>query len=105
MAWFYLALAALFEIIFAMSMKYAEGFTRLLPSAITLASIVATVTFLTLAMRSLPVSVAYPIWTAAGILGTVALGHLLLGEPLTLLKVLSAAAIIAGVVGLKASAA
>ncbi len=105
MAWIYLALAALFEIVFAMSMKYAEGFTKLLPSAITVVSVVATLTFLTLALRTLPVSVAYPIWTAAGILGTVTLGYFLLGESLSWLKVVSAVAIVAGVAGLKVSAA
>lgn len=101
MAWIYLALAAVFEVTFAMSMKYAEGFTRLWPSVITVAAVIGGLTFLTLALKTLPVSVAYPIWTAVGTLGTVTLGFLLLGESLTPLKVASALAIVAGVAGLK----
>ena len=74
MAWAYLAAAAVFEIVFALSMKYADGFTRLLPTLVTAASAVGGIGFLTLAMKTLPVSVAYPIWTGVGTLGTVLLG-------------------------------
>ena len=105
MAWIYLAAAAAFEIAFAMSMKYADGFTRPLPTAITVVAVIGGITFLTLAMKTLPVSVAYPLWTAVGALGTVALGYALLGESLTPLKLASVAAIAAGVAGLKLSAA
>jgi len=104
-AWLYLALAAVFEVIFAMSMKYSEGFTRLLPTVVTAVAVVAGITFLTLAMRTLPVSVAYPIWTAVGTLGTVALGYLFLGEALTPLKIASVILIVLGVAGLKVAAA
>ncbi|MEO9683119.1 MAG: multidrug efflux SMR transporter [Tateyamaria sp.] len=104
MAWFYLALAAVFEVIFAMSMKYADGFTNLKASVVTVIAVIAGIGFLTLALRDLPVSVAYPIWTAVGTLGTVALGFVFLGESLTLMKALSALAIVVGVVGLKVSA-
>ena len=100
-AWLYLGLAAVFEVIFAMSMKYAEGFTRPVPTAVTVVGVIGGIVFLTLAMRTLPVSIAYPIWTAVGTLGTVALGHLMLGEALTPLKVVSALLIVAGVAGLK----
>lgn len=105
MAWVYLALAAAFEVTFAMSMKYAEGFTKPLPTAITAVAVILGITFLTLAMKTLPVSVAYPIWTAVGTLGTVILGYALLGEALTPLKIVSALAIIAGVAGLKIATA
>ncbi len=105
MAWIYLAAAAAFEIVFAISMKYADGFTRPLPTAITVVAVIGGITFLTLAMKTLPVSVAYPVWTAVGALGTVALGSALLGEALTPLKLVSVAAIAAGVAGLKLSAA
>ncbi len=105
MAWIYLGLAAFFEVVFAMSMKYAEGFTRPLPTLITAVAVVFGIMFLTLAMKTLPVSVAYPIWTAVGTLGTVILGFVLLGEALTPLKILSVLAIIAGVAGLKVSTA
>ncbi len=104
-AWLYLALAAVFEVTFAMSMKYSEGFTRLLPTVVTAVAVVAGITFLTLAMRTLPVSVAYPIWTAVGTLGTVALGYLFLGEALTPLKIASVILIVLGVAGLKVAAA
>jgi quaternary ammonium compound-resistance protein SugE len=105
MAWVYLAAAAAFEVTFAMSMKYAEGFTRPLASLVTVVSVIGGIGFLTLAMRTLPVSLAYPIWTAVGTLGTVLLGFLLLEEPLTPAKFLSVLAIVAGVAGLKMSEA
>lgn len=103
-AWTYLGLAALFEIAFAMSMKYSEGFTRPLPTAVTVIAVIGGIGFLTLSMRTLPVSVAYPVWTALGTLGTVLLGYLLLGESLSPLKVVSAILIVAGVAGLKVAA-
>jgi quaternary ammonium compound-resistance protein SugE len=64
MAWAYLAAAAVFEIRFALSMKYADGFTRVLPTLVTALAVIGGIGFLTLAMKTLPVSVAYPIWTA-----------------------------------------
>lgn len=100
-SWLFLLLAAGFEVLFAMSMKYAEGFTRLLPSGLVVVAASAGIYFLTLALRDLPVSIAYPIWTGIGTLGTVLLGALLLGEALTPLKLLSVALIVAGIVGLK----
>lgn len=102
-AWLYLALAAVFEVIFATSMKFAEGFTRPVPTIITVVAVIGGISFLTLAMKSLPLSIAYPIWTAVGTLGTVVLGLVLFGEPITWTKALSVVAIIAGVAGLKTS--
>jgi quaternary ammonium compound-resistance protein SugE len=102
MAWTYLGIAAVFEIIFALSMKYANGFTSLVPTFVTAVAAIGGIGFLTLAMKTIPVSVAYPIWTAIGTLGTVLLGFVLLDERLTTGKVLSALAIVAGVAGLKA---
>ncbi len=103
MAWVYLGIAAVFEVIFAMSMKYSDGFTKLLPSTLVVIGGAGGLFFLTLAMKHLPVSVAYPIWTAVGILGTVTLGALMLGESITALKVASAVLIVVGVAGLKIS--
>lgn len=103
MAWVYLAAAAVFEVIFALSMKYADGFTKPLPTAITIIGVIGGIGFLTMAMRDLPVSVAYPIWTAVGTLGTVLLGYMFLQEPLSFGKVVSAMAIVGGVAGLKVS--
>lgn len=105
MAWFYLGLAAVFEILFAMSMKASDGFTRLWPSVMVAIGGFGGLYFLTYAMRDLPVSVAYPIWTAVGTLGTVTLGYVLFGEALTPLKIASAVAIVIGVAGLKMSTA
>ena len=105
MAWLFLGAAAVFEVVFALGMKYAEGFTRLVPSLVTALGAVGGIGFLTLALKTMPVSVAYPIWTAVGTLGTVVLGFVLLGEPLTPLKILSALAIVGGVAGLKLTAA
>jgi quaternary ammonium compound-resistance protein SugE len=86
-----------------MSMKYAAGFTRLAPSLLTVAGVAGGLTFLTLALKTLPVSVAYPIWTAVGTLGTVFLGFLPLGESLTPMKLISEVLIVIGVAGLRAS--
>jgi quaternary ammonium compound-resistance protein SugE len=105
MAWVYLAVAAIFEVIFALSMKYADGFTKLVPTLITAVAAVGGIGFLTLAMKTLPVGVAYPIWTAIGTLGAVILGCILLDERMTAVKLVSAFAIVAGVVGLKTTAA
>ena len=105
MAWAYLAAAAAFEIMFALSMKYADGFTRVVPTVITVLAVIGGIGFLTLALKTLPVSVAYPIWTAVGTLGTVILGFILLDEPMTPAKLLSALAIVGGVAGLKITSA
>ncbi|MFJ3259160.1 DMT family transporter [Pseudomonas sp. NPDC086581] len=102
MAWAMLMVAAVFEVMFAVSMKYAEGFTRPLPTLVTVVAVIGGIFFLTLAMRQLPVSIAYPIWTAIGTLGTVFFGFVLLGETLTLTKLASVALIVAGVAGLRA---
>ncbi|QGZ31318.1 DMT family transporter [Stutzerimonas stutzeri] len=100
-SWMFLLLAAGFEVLFALAMKYAQGFTRLLPSAVVMIAASGGIYFLTLALRDLPVSIAYPIWTGIGTLGTVLLGAALLGEALTPLKILSVALIVAGIAGLK----
>ncbi|MBG4754624.1 multidrug efflux SMR transporter [Pseudomonas aeruginosa] len=101
MAWFHLLVAAAFEVAFARGMKFSNGFGRLWPSLLTVVAAIGGIYFLTLALRELPVSVAYPIWTAIGSLGTVFLGVLLLGESLTAVKLVSVGLIVAGVAGLK----
>jgi quaternary ammonium compound-resistance protein SugE len=103
MAWGYLLAAGLLEIGWAIGLKYSAGFTRLVPSILTIASIAASLGLLGLALSTLPVGQAYAIWTGVGITGTAALGVLLFGESLTLMKVLSIALILAGVIGLKAA--
>lgn len=104
MAWVYLAAAAAFEVAFALGMKYSQGFTKLTPSILTAIAVVGGLGFLSLALKELPVSVAYPVWTAVGTLGTVVFGFALLGESLTVAKLVSAAAIVGGVAGLKIAA-
>ena len=83
MAWILLAVAGLFEIGWAIGLKFTEGFTRIVPSALTVASMAASVLLLALAMRSLPVGTAYAVWTGIGAIGTAALGIWLFEEPAT----------------------
>ena len=103
MSWVFLGIAAVFEVVFAIGMKYSGGFTNIPVSIGTGIAVVGGIFFLSLAMKTLPVSVAYPIWTAVGVLGTVTLGAIFLGESLSLIKVISTVAIIVGVAGLKVS--
>ena len=105
MAWSYLALAAIFEIAFALGMKASSGFTKLVPTGLTVVGAAGGIFFLTMAIKSIPVSLAYPIWTAAGALGTVILGYVLFGESLSPLKIAGLTAIVLGVSSLRASAA
>lgn len=104
MAWIFLGLAAVFEIVFAVSMKQSNGFTRLWPTVWTVVGVIGGITLLTLALKTLPVSVGYPIWVGVGTVGTVVFGAVVLGETVSLVTVASIAAILLGVIGLKVSA-
>ncbi len=99
--WIYLFLAALFEIGWAIGLKYTDGFTRPLPSLLTAASMVASLALLGLAVKTLPLGTAYAVWTGIGVAGTVALGAVLLGEPANAMKIACVALILLGVAGLK----
>ena len=101
MAWTLLTLAGLFEIGWAIGLKYTEGFTRPLPTLLTLAAMVVSVVLLGLAIRSLPVGTAYAVWTGIGTVGTVILGIVLFAEPASALRLGCIALIITGIVGLK----
>jgi quaternary ammonium compound-resistance protein SugE len=101
MAWIYLTVAGLFEIGWAIGLKYTDGFTRLLPSLWTLASMILSIVLLGLALRTLPVGTAYAVWTGIGAIGTAALGIYLFGEPATVARLLCIGLILAGIVGLK----
>jgi quaternary ammonium compound-resistance protein SugE len=101
MSWFYLFVAGLFEIVWAVGLKYTEGFTRLVPSLVTAGGMVASVWFLALALRTIPVGTGYAIWTGIGAVGTAILGILLFAEPATALRVFCIALIVAGIAGLK----
>ncbi|QOW21334.1 quaternary ammonium compound efflux SMR transporter SugE [Novilysobacter avium] len=101
MNWIILLTAGLFEIAWAIGLKYSEGFTRLWPTVGTLAAMAISVWMLGIAMKSLPVGTAYAIWVGVGAVGTVILGVVLFDEPVNALRIGSVALIIAGMVGLK----
>jgi quaternary ammonium compound-resistance protein SugE len=101
MAWFYLFVAGLFEVIWAIGLKYTDGFSRLVPSLLTVAAMALSLALLSLALKTLPVGTAYAVWTGIGAVGTAALGIYLFGEPATMARISSIALIIAGIVGLK----
>jgi quaternary ammonium compound-resistance protein SugE len=101
MSWIYLAVAGLLEVAWAVGLKYTAGFTRLLPSVFTLATMAGSVGMLGLALRSLPLGTAYAVWTGIGTIGTAVAGMVLLGEPAGALRLLSIGLIAAGIIGLK----
>lgn len=101
MPWIILLLAGLFEVAWAIGLKYTEGFTRLWPTVGTLAAMAISVGMLGIAMKSLPVGTAYAIWVGVGAVGTVILGVVLFDEPVNALRVGSILLIIAGLIGLK----
>ena len=101
MAWVYLTVAGLLEIVWAIGLKYTEGFSRLGPTAITVAAMLASIVLLGIALRDLPVGTGYAIWTGIGTIGTAVLGILLFQEPVTALRLASIGLIVAGIVGLK----
>lgn len=101
MAWLFLTLAGLLEIVWAIGLKYTDGFSRLWPSIGTVAAMVASVLLLALAMKTLPVGTAYAVWTGIGAIGTAVLGIMLFNEPATAARLLCLTLIVAGIVGLK----
>jgi len=101
MAWILLIVAGLFEIGWAIGLKYTDGFTRALPTAGTIAAMVISVWLLGIAMKTLPVGTAYSVWVGVGAAGTVILGIILFKEPANALRLASVALVIAGIVGLK----
>ena len=98
MAWVYLLIAGLLEIVWAYFMKQSHGFTRLWPSVATLAFMGVSFALLSLAMKSLPMGTAYVIWTGIGAVGAFVVGVILLGESLTLMRVLAALLVVSGLV-------
>ena len=101
MSWFLLVLAGLFEIGWAIGLKYTDGFTRLWPSIFTIASMAVSVLLLGLAVKQLPIGTAYGVWVGIGAMGTAIAGIILLGEGVSLLKIVSLILILLGVLGLK----
>ena len=101
MAWIYLVLAGFLEVVWAYFMKQSAGLTRLVPTIITLVSMLASFGLLSLAMRTLPLGSAYTIWTGIGAVGAFFLGILLLGENINLVRILATMLIVAGIVLMK----
>lgn len=101
MAWIYLVIAGLFEVGWAISLKYAQGFTKVGPSIATIALMILSFGFLSRALRTLPVGTAYTIWTGIGAVGTVFLGMVLFQEPIEVRRLFCIGLIVIGVIGLK----
>lgn len=101
MAWITLFVAGLFEIGWALGLKYSDGFTRLIPSVLTLLSMVVSVVLLGLAVKTLPLGTGYAVWTGIGTVGTAILGIVLFGEPATAARIGSILLIVMGIAGLK----
>lgn len=104
MAWFYLVVAGVLEVVWAFSMKQSDGFTRLGPSLVTLTAMIASFTLLALSMRTLPLGTAYTIWTGIGAVGAFLVGIAVLGEELSAARVAAALLIVGGLVLMKLSA-
>jgi len=101
MAWVYLIIAGIFEVIWAMGLKYSHGFTKLYPSLVTLGGMAISFYLLALAAKTLPIGTAYAVWTGIGALGAVLLGIALFNEPLNGLRMVFLCLILAGILGLK----
>ncbi|VVD70206.1 quaternary ammonium compound efflux SMR transporter SugE [Pandoraea anhela] len=105
MAWILLVFAGLLEVAWAVGLKYTQGFSRLIPSVFTIASMIGSVWLLALAVRTLPLGTAYAIWTGIGAVGAFVLGIVLFGESASAARIASVTLILAGLVGLKLTAA
>ncbi|MCE7032377.1 multidrug efflux SMR transporter [Lysobacter sp. GX 14042] len=103
MAWISLFIAGLFEVVWAFSMKQSAGFTRPVPTAVTLVAMIVSFVLLAWSMRTLPLGTAYTIWTGIGAVGAFVVGAAVLGEPLTPMRVTAAVLIVSGLVLMKLS--
>ena len=101
MAWFLLLAAGLMEVGWAIGLKYTEGFTRLMPSVLTLTAMAISMALLGLALKTLPIGTAYAVWTGIGAVGTAILGIVLFGDPATMAWLACIGLIVAGIAGLK----
>ncbi|GGD34052.1 quaternary ammonium compound efflux SMR transporter SugE [Pseudoxanthomonas indica] len=101
MAWVYLVLAGVLEVVWAVGLKYSEGFSKLWPSVITLVATVASFWLLALALKHLPLGTGYAIWVGIGAVGTAVLGMLIFKEPATVARLMCIGLIVAGIIGLK----
>ena len=101
MPWFILFIAGLFEVVWAVGIKYTEGWTRFWPSVITILAMVASFYFLSMALKSIPMGTAYAVWTGIGTIGTVIYGIVNFKEPTDVLRIVCILLIICGIVGLR----
>lgn len=101
MAWIYLFVAGILEVVWATGMKFSEGFTRLWPSIVTIAAMILSFALLSVSMKSLPLGTAYSVWTGIGAVGSVVVGILLLGESGSPMRLLFVSLIIIGILGLR----
>lgn len=101
MAWIYLVIAGLFEMGWAIGLKYTEGFTRPVPTVLTAAAMIVSVVLLGIALRDLPIGTGYAVWTGIGTVGTALLGMYLFGDPATAARLACIGLIVAGIIGLK----
>ncbi len=104
MAWMFLLVAGLLEIVWSFTMKLSQGFTRATPTAITILAMVASFALLSISMKTLPLGTAYTVWTGIGAIGAFVVGVVALGEPLTVGRILAAALIVAGLTIMKLTA-
>lgn len=101
MAWIYLLIAGIFEVAWAIGLKFTHGFTRIVPSILTIIGMIISFYFLSLATKTLPIGTSYAVWTGIGALGTVIIGMILFNEPRDLMRILFLSFILFGIVGLK----
>lgn len=101
MQWIFLVIAGVFEVWWAIGLKYSHGFTKLVPSLFTAVGMAASLYFLSLALKNLPLGTAYAVWTGIGTVGTVILGVILFKEPMDITRLICIAFIVVGIIGLK----
>ena len=101
MNWIYLIVAGFFEIFWAVGLKFSQGFSKILPSVLTVIGMLASFYFLSLALKKLPLSIAYAIWTGIGTIGTVLFGVIYFGETISIAKIICVGMIIFGIIGLR----
>lgn len=104
MSWIFLSIAGVFEVVWAIALKYTEGFTKLTPTIVTIIGMIISFGFLSISLKSIPIGTAYAVWTGIGAVGTVIIGMLMFGEPASVMRLLFICLIISGIVGLKLTA-
>ncbi|WP_151945965.1 quaternary ammonium compound efflux SMR transporter SugE, partial [Aliarcobacter butzleri] len=101
MSWGILVLAGIFEIFWAVGLKYTDGFTKLIPSLFTIVAMLVSFWLLSLSLKTLPLGTAYAVWVGIGTIGTVIAGIMLFGDSINIIRIISIAFIILGIIGLK----